>query len=193
MDVLARVRQMPDEIMNPMRKAITERFPDLQPKDELPFWHSNRIYCSREGIEKRSAEYTELIHVKIPENSADIGRAAAYGDLSENYEWTAAIEQQRQLTEKAAAMEAELRQARLIEDEKVVEGVVQPGTRVTFERAGNAATITILGPWDSAEGVVSYKAPMASGMLGAKAGETATLDLPEGTVQVLIKHVEAAL
>jgi len=42
-DVLKRVKQMPDEIATPLNRAITERFPDLKPKDDLPFWHSNRI------------------------------------------------------------------------------------------------------------------------------------------------------
>lgn len=193
MHVMARCRTMPGGIGAGMTVACNERFPDLAPRDDTPFWEEDFIYVSHEGLARREQEYRLLVEEKIPENSEAIGKAAAFGDLSENYEWTAAIEQQRQLTEKAAAMEAELRVARLIEDETLDEGVVQPGTRVVYERAGKAQTITILGPWDHAEGVVSYKAPVAAGMLGCKAGETATLDLPEGTVQVLIKHVEMAL
>jgi transcription elongation GreA/GreB family factor len=193
MDVLTRVRQMPDEIATPLRRAITERFPDLKPKDELPFWHSNRIYCTREGIDKRSAEYNELINVKIPENSADIGRAAAYGDLSENYEWTAAIEQQRQLTEKAAAMEAELKLAQPLEDQELEAGVVSPGTRVEYDSDGQTQSIDILGPWDIGEGKVSYRAPLAAGMLGAKAGEILTVELPSGETTVTILSVKPAL
>lgn len=193
MDVLTRVRQMPDEIATPLRRAITERFPDLKPKDDLPFWHSNRIYCTQDGIEKRSAEYTDLIHVKIPENSADIGRAAAYGDLSENYEWTAAIEQQRQLTEKAAVMEAELKLAHPLEDQELEPGVVSPGTRVEYDSEGQTSTIEILGPWDVGEGRVSYRAPLAAGMLGAKAGEILTVELPSGETTIAIKSVRPAL
>jgi transcription elongation GreA/GreB family factor len=55
------------------------------------------------------------MHEKIPANSEDIGRAASYGDLSENFEWTAAIEQQRQHTEKAGVREAALKLAKAIE------------------------------------------------------------------------------
>ncbi|MCP3859961.1 MAG: hypothetical protein GY704_09935, partial [Phycisphaeraceae bacterium] len=60
-----------------------------------------------------------------------IGRAAAFGDLSENAEWTAAIEDQRLLTEKAQQIEEELRRARPLEDITPEDGIAAPGTRVT--------------------------------------------------------------
>jgi transcription elongation GreA/GreB family factor len=135
-----------------------------------------------------------LTQEKIPENSADIGRAAAYGDLSENYEWTAAIEQQRQLTEKAAAMEAELRLAQALEDQTIEAGVVSPGTRVMILQDGEPEqTFAILGPWDAGEGVISYRAPLAAGMLGARAGEEVTVQLPSGPSEIVIVRVEPAL
>ena len=37
--------------------------------------------------------------------------------------------------------------------------------------------------------VVSYRAPIAAGMLGCRAGETATLDLPQGAVEVIVQSV----
>ena len=130
------------------------------------------------SLRSRLPEYAEpLVDFEQEEIAAFVGK------------WTAAIEQQRQLTEKAAAMEAELRLARAIEDQELKPGVVSPGTRVTYEQAGEQRTVTILGPWDQGEGIVSYRAPIAAGMLGAKAGETATLDLPEGSVNVLVKDV----
>ncbi|MCB9898991.1 MAG: GreA/GreB family elongation factor [Planctomycetes bacterium] len=189
MHVLFRCRSMPDDIGNGLKTVCHKRFPDLVPRDETPFWETNAIFCTRKGIARRQEEHRVLLQEKIPENSEQIGRAAAYGDLSENYEWTAAIEQQRQLTEKAAAMEAELRLARAIEDQELKPGVVSPGTRVTYERDGEKHTVTILGPWDVGEGLVSYRAPIAAGMLGAKAGETATLELPDGAVKVMVTEV----
>jgi len=131
--------------------------------------------------------------VKIPENSADIGRAAAYGDLSENFEWTAAIEQQRQLTEKAAVMEAELKLAQPLEEQEVEADVVSPGSRVTYENEGKSQTIDILGPWDTGEGIVSYHAPLAAGMLGGRAGDSLTVELPSGEISITIQSVQSAL
>lgn len=194
MGVLKRCRQMPDEIVAGLRKPVQERFPDLAPVEELPFWEGGAIYSSREGLARRREEYRVLMHEKIPANSEDIGRAASYGDLSENFEWTAAIEQQRQLTEKAAAMEAELRLVQPIEEQQLPPGVVAPGTRVTFEQdGGEARTLKILGPWDVGSDVMSYRAPLAAGMLGAKAGETVQVTLPSGPATVRVVAVELAL
>ncbi|GJM21045.1 MAG: hypothetical protein DHS20C15_09600 [Planctomycetota bacterium] len=193
MSVLARCRTMPSSITAGFALACNERFPDLVPRDDTPFWEDNFIYVTSEGLARREREYRTLIDEKIPENSEVIGKAAAFGDLSENYEWTAAIEQQRQLTEKAAAMEAELKLARLIEEQEVEEGVAAPGMQVTYDEGGKTKVVKILGPWDLADGVISYKAPVAAGLLGTKAGESATLELPGGDVEVQVKSIESAL
>jgi transcription elongation factor GreA len=194
MGVLKRCKQMPDEIVAGLRAPVQERFPDLAPVEELPFWEGGAIYCSRDGLARRREEYRVLMHEKIPANAEDIGRAASYGDLSENFEWAAAIEQQRQLTEKAAAMEAELRLAQAIEDQKLPAGVVAPGTRVTFAQDGGASrTVSVLGPWDVGADVISYRAPLAAGMLGAKAGETVQVTLPSGAASIRVISIEAAI
>ncbi|MGQ0551588.1 MAG: GreA/GreB family elongation factor [Planctomycetota bacterium] len=191
--VMKRCRSMPDEIVYGLRRAFEARFPDLAPKDEVPFWEGNGIFCTRAGIARRQEEYRVLLHEKIPANSADIGRAAAYGDLSENYEWTAAIEQQRQLTEKAAAMEAELKLAQALEDQVLPPNLVAPGTRVGYEQDGKLHTVTILGPWDPGEGVVSYRAPLAAGMLGSRVGESMAVTLPSGQITVVVKSIDPGL
>jgi transcription elongation factor GreA len=190
MGVVLRCRTMPTELSDPLKTACVARFPDLAPRDETPFWESNNIFSTEAGLARRNEEYRVLLEEKIPENSESIGKAAAFGDLSENFEWTAAIEQQRQLTEKAAAMEAELKLARSIEDQELEGGVVSPGTRVSYEQQGVSHTISILGPWDYGDDVVSYMAPVAAGMLGATVGDSATLDLPDGSVEVKVTAVE---
>jgi transcription elongation GreA/GreB family factor len=189
--VLSRCKAMPDNVVSGLHEHLDERFPELRPKDETPFWERGAIWCTRAGIARRREEYRVLIHEKIPANSTDIGRAAAYGDLSENFEWAAAIEQQRQLTEKAAAMEAELKLAQAIEDAHSEPGIVAPGTRVTFEQDGKQQTVTVLGPWDVGEGFISYRAPLAAGMLGSKAGDTVQVELPGGQATVKVLKVES--
>ncbi|MBM3984283.1 MAG: hypothetical protein FJ296_01110, partial [Planctomycetes bacterium] len=191
--VIQRCKAMPTEIVVGLHKHLFARFPDLRPKDETPFWERGGIWCTRAGIARRQEEYRVLVHDKIPANSADIGRAASYGDLSENFEWTAAIEQQRQLTEKAAAMEAELKLAQAIEDQEAPPGLVAPGTRVTWEQAGQRHVATVLGPWDQGEGVISYRAPLAAGMLGCRAGESVEVELPDGVATLKVLAVEPAV
>lgn len=157
-----------------------------------PFWDSDAIWTTKQGLERRSGELRELREVKIPQNQEAIGRAASYGDLSENSEWEAAIEEQRTLTSRAQAMEEELRRADLIENAALPEDTISPGTLVRYRdlATGEENSIRILGPWDNfvGEDVVSYKAPLAAGLLGLHTGDRASLTLPRGTeleIQVL--------
>jgi transcription elongation factor GreA len=112
------------------------------------------------------------------------------GDLSENAEWEMAIEEQRTLTSRAAEIEAELRGTELIENAILPEDVVCPGSFVRYRETKSQAEheIAILGPWDTDqdEHVVSYRAPLAAGLLGRRPGEHARITLPSGELDVEI-------
>ncbi len=163
--------------------------------DERPFWENEGIWTTRAGLAKHEAELRELRDVKIPANSEAIGKAASYGDLSENSEWEAAIEEQRNLTRRAMELEAEIRDAQLLEDAAIPADTVAPGTRVRYRdlTAGEERVVKILGPWDmdgTVEGEVSYRSPLAAGMLGCHPGDRADLELPSGEIQVEVLSVE---
>ena len=169
--------------------------PDVFRGDERPFWQSSAIWTSRVGLRKRQEELRILRDVKIPANAEAIGVAASHGDLSENAEWEAAIAEQRILTQRAMELEADVRAAQLLEDTAIPPGTVAPGTAVTYRELdgnGEAQRVEIVGPWDiERDDQVSYRSPLAAGMLGARRGHTAQLELPSGTVRVEI--VEIAL
>ena len=183
-------------------EAIDNQFTDIYMRATPPamraalafFWENDRVYTTRKGLDRRKAELHHLREVKIPANQDAIGRAAAMGDLSENSEWEAAIEEQRNLTTRASEIEGELRRAVTIEDEILPEGIVSPGTHVTYKDLGTGAVhaITILGPWDTdgADQVVSYRAPLAAGLLGKRPGDKVQVQLPSGTLGVEVVAVE---
>ena len=153
------------------------------------------IWTTKIGLERRSAELRELTESKIPANEVAIGVAASYGDLSENAEWEAAIEEQRNLTQRAMDIETELRETDLLENVALPQGEAAPGTKVCYrEDDGREREVAILGPWDGdtwgGVQVVSYRAPLAAGLLGTKIGATATLALPTGEEQVEVLSVE---
>jgi len=161
--------------------------------DALPFWQEDKIWTTRKGLEKRDAELRELKEKKIPANAEAIAKAASYGDLSENAEWEQAIEEQRQLTNAASEMDKELRMAALLENANLPDGVACPGTIVTYRdlKSGDTHTVTILGPWDARDdATISYKAPLARGMLGKSAGDVAQIELPGGVQEIEIVTVE---
>jgi transcription elongation factor GreA len=179
-------------------RAFTHVIADIAPgifkASERPFWETETLWTTRAGLARRQAELRELIEVKIPDNAEAIGRAASYGDLSENSEWEAALEEQRNLTTRASEIEAEVAKAGLIENTTIPEGVVAPGTLVRFVEAesGDERTMRILGPWDTIEdGIISYRSPLAMGLLGKRKGQTANLKVPSGDLEVDILEVQA--
>lgn len=169
-----------------------EKGVDIFKPEHALFWNEDKTWTTRRGLEKRQAELREIRDVKIPQNAETIGRAAGFGDLSENFEWAQAIEEQRHLTEQAAAIERELRQAALLENAPVMEDTVTPGTAVRYRdlTAKEEHEVSILGPWDTdRDKVISYRAPLAAGMLGLKVGGRATIELPGGRIEVEIVSV----
>jgi transcription elongation factor GreA len=161
--------------------------------EDRPFWQDGGIWTTRAGLKKREGELRELRDVKIPANAEAIGKAASYGDLSENSEWEAAIEEQRTLTTRAMEIESELRSAHLIENAAIPPERVAPGQRVVYRElpSGREHRIRILGPWDGdADDIVSYRSPLASGMLGLVPGERAVVELPTGPLEVEVLGVD---
>ena len=170
-----------------------ERLAHILRHQERAFREETHILTTRAGLTRRQAELRHLQDVKIPENAEAIGRAASYGDLSENAEWTAAIEEQRNLTNRAMELEAEIENARLIESATVPDGTVAPGTRVAYRDLGAGAVheIEILGPWDAdGELRISYRSPLAAGMLGLARGDETEIGLPSGRISVRIEDVQ---
>jgi transcription elongation factor GreA len=173
--------------------VIAEIAPEIFKVGERPFWEMSTIWSTREGLARRQAELKELIEVKIPANSEAIGKAASFGDLSENSEWDAALEEQRNLTTRAAEIEAEVSKAGLIESATLPEDMVAPGTTVCFREteSGEERHFTLLGPWDAdGDTIISYRSPFAAGLLGKRKGQTTTLVLPSGELEVEILTIE---
>lgn len=170
----------PIEVIDAILRVVAKKYPDITSKPEKPFWELDEyLFVTAPGLARRKEEHRHLVDVLIPKNAGDISAAAEQGDLSENSEWEAAMEEQRNLTGRAQDMTEELRKARLIEDQSIPEDQAAPGTRVTFtvldennEVIEAARTVRLLGPWDCIEDdILNYRAPMARAILGKRAGE----------------------
>lgn len=184
----------PAKVQEVVERAARQRFPDLNRAPQRPFWDDeDRILSTRHGLEAREKDFRHLRDVLIPANSKSIGAAASQGDLSENAEWEAAMEEQRTLTARAAEWETELAKVKLIEQCEVPDGCAAPGTRVELVDLANGEprTVRILGPWDGVLGddVVSYRAPVAAALLGRAAGDEVTIELPSGVQHVRILDI----
>jgi transcription elongation GreA/GreB family factor len=154
------------------------------------------LIVSWSSLEKRRAEYEEIVKVKIPENSKEIAIARSYGDLSENFEFKAAKQMQSVLMRRKAELEQMLHDARGTAFENPDTSRVSIGTIVTLRRvpANTEETYTILGAWDSDPNrhIISYQTAIGQALLGHEAGETVSLNTEDSTAQFTIISIRAA-
>ena len=156
------------------------------------------LIVSWSSLEKRKAEYEELIKVKIPENRREIALARSYGDLSENFEFKAAKQMQSVLMRRKAELEQMLHNARGTSFENVDTSRVSIGTIVTLRDvdANKEKTYTVLGAWDGDPDrhVISYQTAVGQALLGHEIGETVSLGTEHGTTaQFAIVSIQPAL
>jgi transcription elongation GreA/GreB family factor len=154
------------------------------------------LIVSWSSLEKRKAEYEELVKVKIPENSKEIALARSYGDLSENFEFKAAKQMQSVLMRRKAELEQMLHNARGTSFENADRSRVSIGTIVTLREAETSKeeTYTILGAWDGNPDrhIISYQTAIAQALLGHEIGEIISLNADQGIAQFTILSIAPA-
>jgi len=183
----------PPEISTVILRTASRKYPDILAREDKPFWELDQIYVTGEGLARHREAYRTLVEEKIPANSKAIGVAASHGDISENSEWEAAMEEQRNLTARATSIDEDLRKASLLEDQNIPDEIVAPGTQVRFvDLSDNTEqTLRLLGPWDVVEDdILNYKAPLGQALLGKKVGAVASIETGEGSREVRIESIE---
>src|SRR5256714_8121080 len=154
------------------------------------------LIVSWSSLEKRKAEYEELVKVKIPENTKEIALARSYGDLSENFEFKAAKQMQSVLMRRKAELEQMLHNARGTSFENPDTSRVSIGTIVTLRDvdANTEETYTILGAWDGDPDrhIISYQTAIGQALLGHEIGETLSLKTEHGVAQFTILSIHPA-
>lgn len=154
------------------------------------------LIVSWSSLEKRKAEYEELVKGKIPENRKEIALARSYGDLSENFEFKAAKQMQSVLMRRKAELEQMLHNARGTSFENADTSRVSIGTIVTLRNAetNKEETYTVLGAWDGDPDrhIISYQTAIGQSLLGHEIGETVSLSTEHGAVQFRIISIHPA-
>ncbi len=161
-----------------LKLMIRAEHPEAFEEQTWPWEIEDVTYSTEAGLRRTQEQLNHIIEVGMPEVATQIGEAASHGDLSENSEWTAALEKRDQLASRATTLEGELKQAKVIDLDMADSKYVNIGTRVTARElaTGEEHVFTFLGPWDSDSdrGILNYRAPLALAFMGKKVGETVT-------------------
>jgi len=162
-----------------LRNDLLRVFHNAHPNlftENVPAWESDEIYTTASALAKTQEKFANLVNVEILANAKSIGEAAARGDLSENAEFTAALEERDRLTERATRMREDLAKAKIIEPGSVSTDRVTIGTKVRAEdlQTHRVETFVFLGPWDSDpnQRIFSYQAPLSLAFMGKTLRQT---------------------
>jgi transcription elongation factor GreA len=143
---------------------------------------------TRSERERLQAELDELEGPKRQAVVAAIATAREHGDLSENFEYHAAKNEQGLLEARITKLRARLHDAEELDESQVAAGgLVTVGSTVDLEREdGDAMTVVI-----SSVGGVSPESPVGRALLGHSEGDYVVVEAPKGSWRARIVGVRA--
>jgi len=151
-------------------------------------------YLTEAGKRKIEEELADLRGPQRDEIAARLKSAIEMGDLSENADYHAAKEAQGFLEGRILELETLLFRAEIVDESEFESNVVNIGSKVTVQEAGEDEEVYIIVGAKEAnlrERKISYESPMGASLIGKKLGETVQVPLPNGnTLSLKIIAIE---
>ena len=138
-----------------------------------------------EGLKKLEDELSNLKVNRRKEVAQKIKEAREQGDLSENAEYDAARDEQREIENRISEIEKILKNAVVADEGSANSETINFGCTVTFEDLDSKQQFTykIVGSTeaDILKGLISNESPVGSKLIGSKVGQVISVDAPKGT------------
>lgn len=148
---------------------------------------------TQSGYEKLQTELEDLKVNARKEIAEKIKEARAQGDLSENAEYDAALDEQRDIEARIVEIETILKNSEVME-EHPDDGSVNIGSRVTIREIGTGddMDIDIVGASEanSLKGRISNESPVGMALMHRHAGDTVSVQTADGEILYEIISVE---
>lgn len=147
---------------------------------------------SRNGFDALVRELKDLKEVQRPEILKTVQWARSLGDLSENADYSAAREKQRQIDKRIQFIEGIIANANVVDVENLSGNRVVFGARVVAEDDdGNQMQCRILSDIEAdGQTVISCNSPVGRAMIGRCVGDTCIVKLPSGEKEYEILEVK---
>jgi transcription elongation factor GreA len=131
------------------------------------------------------AELSELEGPRRDEVVKAIAKAREFGDLSENFEYHAAKNEQGLLEARIRTLRSRLDGAEIVADA----GSDEVGIGSVVEVEGDGRTLTVEVSAVGGSGTVSPTSPLGVALLGRRLGDTVEVDAPRGAWQATITGI----
>lgn len=141
---------------------------------------SKQYHLTESGVEELKSELSDLKERRVT-IAERLKAAKSEGDLSENADYTSALEDQEYVEGRINEIEEILLNTTVITAPKSKD-TVGLGNTVELKDNGNTFTYTVVGSLESDPGAgkISEESPMGKALLGAKEGDTVELTTPNG-------------
>lgn len=149
-----------------------------------------KVYVSKEGLERFKQELSDLITVKRKEIIERIERAKELGDLSENAEYAAAKDEQAFTEGRIIELQDMITRAEVINGSGKVD-LVRVGSKVKVKNDDTETEYEIVGvaEADPLTGKISNESPLGRSFLGRRIGDKVQIQVPKGTVVYTILEI----
>ena len=147
-----------------------------------------------EGLRKYEEEVHELKVGRRKEVAEKIKEAREQGDLSENAEYDAAKDEQRDIEARIEELEKILKNAEVVVEDEVDLEKINVGCKVTVldVEFNEECEYKIVGSTEanSLKGKISNESPVGKALIGAKVGDTVNVETPAGVCQYKILEIQ---
>ena len=148
------------------------------------------------GLRKLEDEHEELKVVKRKEVSQKIKEAREQGDLSENAEYDAAKDEQRDIETRIEEIEKILKNAEVVVEEEVDLDKISIGCKIRILDCefDEELEYKIVGSTEanSLKGKISNESPVGKALLGKKVGDTVTVETQMGELTYKVLEIQRA-
>ena len=156
---------------------------------------SNEYRMSQARLDELQTELNFLKTTRSDEVAEQIKIARGFGDLSENSEYDEAKNEQGKLYSRIAELEEVLQHAVVVDENSADNDAVTIGCKVTVaDGSGNVlpTVYKIVGSQESdpMHGIISEESPFGKALMGAKEGQTVTVEAPNGSLTYVVHKIE---
>ena len=149
---------------------------------------------TKEGLAKYEEELHELKTVKLKEVAEKLKEAREQGDLSENAEYDAAKDEQRDIAARIEVIEKILKNAEVIDDSDVDINKISIGCTVKLKdlEFDEEIEYKIVGSSEanSLKGKISNESPVGKALIGAKKGQTVSVETQAGIFKYKVLGIQ---
>ena len=149
------------------------------------------------GLKKLEDELHDLKVVKRKAVAGKIKEAREQGDLSENAEYDAAKDEQRDIEARIEEIEKILKNAEVVVEDEVDVDKINVGCTVTVydEEFDEEMKFSIVGSSEanSLKGKISNESPVGKALIGKKVGDTVNVETQAGEFQYRVLNIERTI